>query len=173
MRRRSSRTRASTGAAARPRVGALDSGLRLLGGRAHSRVELRRKLGRRGYSPDEIDIAVGRLVELGYLDDSSFARGLVSRRGALMGPRALSAQLAAKGVDRAHADAAVGEFDPDAQLAAATQLAERLYARKPVSGYREMLDRVGSKLLRRGFSTGIVVAACRAVLAGASGDADD
>ena len=49
----------------RPRVGALDCGLRLLSGRAHSRVEMRRKVGRRGYSLDEIDAAVGRLVELG------------------------------------------------------------------------------------------------------------
>jgi len=32
-------------------------------------------------------------------------------------------------------------------------------------GFREILDRVGVKLLRRGFPSGIVRAACRAVLA--------
>jgi SOS response regulatory protein OraA/RecX len=110
-----------------------------------------------------------RLHELGYLNDSTFAEGLVRYRSASRGPRALSAELAARGVDRAQADAAVAAFDADAQLASATVLAERLYARRPVSGYREMLDSVGSKLMRRGFSATTVRAACRTVLAGTSG----
>lgn len=166
--------RSSRGAAGRtaPAVAVLDAGLRLLGRRAHSRAELAQMLRRRGYSADEIEAAIRRLVELGYLDDSSFARGLVRRRGALRGPLALSSELAARGVDRAQADAAVAEFDPDAQLASATHLAERLYARKPVAGYREMLNGVGSKLLRRGFSPSIVRAACLAALAGKSEPAE-
>jgi regulatory protein len=153
-------------------VGALDAGLRLLSIRAHSRAELKRKLGRRGHEAGEIEAAVARLIELGYLDDTSFARSLVRRRGALRGPLALSAELAARGVDRALADAAVAEFDPTSQLASATRLAERLYARKAVAGYREMLDVVGSRLHRRGFSATVVRAACRAVLAGTAEDAE-
>lgn len=153
-----------------PAVSALDAGLRLLGRRAHSRVELRRKLARRGHPAGEIEAAVGRLVDLGYLDDRSFASGLVRRRGTVRGPLALSAELAARGVDRAHADSAVAEFDLAAQLASATRLAERLYARKSIAGYREMLDQVGSRLVRRGFSPSIVREACQAVLAGTSTD---
>ena len=141
--------------------------------RAHSRVELRRKLGRRGYTTDEIDSAIVRLHELGYLNDRSFAEGLVRYRSASRGPRALSAELAARGVDRAQADAAVAGFEPEAQLAAATRLAERLAARKPPSSYREMLDSVGSKLMRRGFSANTVRAACRTVLSDASVPPED
>jgi len=164
------------GAEARPRRrppagSVLEAGLRLLSVRAHARAEIRRKLGRRGYDSLEIDAAVARLIELGYLDDSAFARSLVRRRGALRGPLALSAELAARGVDRAQADEAVAEFDPSSQLASATRLAERLSARKTVIGYREMLDVVGSRLLRRGFSPAVVRAACRAVLAGTPEDA--
>jgi regulatory protein len=144
----------------------LDAGLRLLGRRAHSRVELRRKLDRRGYSAEETETALTRLDELGYLDDRSFAEGLVRRRGTIRGPLALSAELAARGVDRAHADAALAGFDVEAQLAAATRLAERLYARKPQAGYRDMLNAVGSRLMRRGFSASVVRAACRAALPG-------
>jgi regulatory protein len=132
-----------------------------------------RKLSRRGHSPEDIDAAVARLNELGYLDDRSFAEGLVRRRGAVRGPMALSAELAARGVDRAQADAAVAGFEPAEQLAAATRLAERLYARKAPAGYREMLDAVGTKLLRRGFSSTIVRAACRTVLAGTSPDTEE
>jgi regulatory protein len=120
-----------------------------------------------------VEATMARLAERGYLDDRSFAQGLIRRRGELRGPRALSAELASKGVDRAVADEALAEFDPDAQLASATRLAERLYARRPVSTYREMLDGVGAKLLRRGFSTTVVRAACRTVLGGASSLADD
>ncbi len=91
----------------------------------------------------------------------------------MRGPLALSAELAARGVDRAHAEAALSEFDVPAQVAAATRLVERLLAppgmqmpsERPVLGYREMLNAVGPKLLRRGFSSGVVMAACRAVLA--------
>jgi len=158
---------------ASPSVSALGAGLRLLSRRAHSRVELQRKLGRRGYTTDEIDSAIGRLQELGYLNDRSFAEGLVRYRSASRGPRALSAELAARGVGRAQADAAVAGFEPEAQLAAATRLAERLAARKPPAGYREMLDGVGSKLMRRGFSAPIVRQACRTVLSGASPSTED
>lgn len=149
-----------------PAVPALDSGLRYLGRRAHSSVELRRKLARKGYEPSEVDGAMARLRELGYLDDAAFARGLVRRRSAGRGPRALAAELAAKGIDREGIDSALGEAGPEAQLEAATRLAERLYAGKPLPGYREVLDRIGSKLIRRGFSMDVARAACRAVLAG-------
>ena len=161
------RQRTSRGRPSKPTVTALDAGLRLLGRRAHSRVELRRKLDRRGYTADQTEAALARLDELGYLDDRSFAEALVKRRGAIRGPLALSAELAARGVDRTHADTALAGFDAEAQVAAATRLAERLSARKPQAGYRDMLNEVGSKLMRRGFSANVVRAACRAALRGA------
>jgi regulatory protein len=136
-------------------------------------VELQRKLSRRGHSPDEIALALTRLNELGYLNDRSFAEGLVRHRAASRGPRALSAELAQRGVDRAQADAAVAGFEPEAQLAAATRLVERLYARRAPATYRETLDSVGAKLLRRGFSSSIVRAACRALLTGTSSQPED
>ena len=48
---------------ARPKIGVLDASLRLLGRRAHSQVELRRKLARRGYSAADTQAAIGRLIE--------------------------------------------------------------------------------------------------------------
>jgi regulatory protein len=151
-----------------PSDSALDAGLRLLARRAHSRVELLLKLTRRGYDSAAIRAALTRLQELGYLDDQAFARSFVRRRGSVRGPRALSAELAARGVDRAQVDMAVAEFGEADQLAAATQIAERLYARRASPGYREMLDEVGTKLMRRGFSVSVARAACRTVLAGRS-----
>jgi regulatory protein len=149
-----------------PSDSALDAGLRLLARRAHSRVELLLKLTRRGYEGEAIRAALRRLEELGYLDDQAFARSFVRRRGSVRGPRALSAELAARGVDRAQVDTAVAEFGEAEQLAAATQIAERLYARKPLLGYREILDQVGAKLVRRGFTVSVARAACHTLLAG-------
>jgi regulatory protein len=153
-------------------VPALDAGLRLLGMRAHSRVELRRKLGRRGYDQGDVDGALSRLSELGYLDDASFATGHVRRRSTTRGPLALSAELSARGVDRRVADAALDGFDRPAQVAAATILAGRLAGHSRPAGYRELLDTVGAKLLRRGFSITVAREACRAVWAGTAAASD-
>ena len=164
--------RRSSKAKAAPTGTALDAGLRYLGMRAHSRAELRRKLERKGFEAGEVDAAMGRLAELGYLDDDAFARALVRRRSGSRGPSALAAELAAKGVGRSGVAAALAGLDVESQLEAATRLAERLCAGKPVPGYREMLDRVGSKLLRRGYSSVIVRQACQAVLAGTAAGSD-
>ena len=157
-----------------PRAGsAFDAGIRLLARRAHSRVELRRKLARRGYDADEVRGAVARLSELGYLDDASFAVGHVRRRSGTRDALALSAELAERGVDKVVAGAALAGFDRAAQVAAATRLAERLSERlsggKRPPGYRELLDSVGAKLLRRGYSIGVARDACWAVWAGTAG----
>jgi regulatory protein len=127
---------------------------------------MQRKLERKGYSPEEVESAVGRLEELGYLNDQSFAEGLVRVRSATRGPRALSAELAQKGVGRAQADRALASYNEALQLATAMRIIERTYGKREISDYREMLDRVGNRLLRLGFSTTIVRGACRAVMAG-------
>jgi regulatory protein len=141
--------------------------------RAHSRAEMKRKLDRRGYLPDEIESALVRLEELGYLNDLAFAEGLVRHRSTSRGPRALSAELAQRGVGRAQADQALASYNDALQLASAMRIIERTYGKREITGYREMLDRVGSRLLRLGFSTTIVRSACRSVLSGTPrGDED-
>jgi regulatory protein len=146
--------------------------LRLLGGRAHSRVEIQRKLAQRGYSPEDVEAAVSRLDELGYLNDLSFAEGLVRVRSASRGPRALSAELARRGVGRVQADRALASYNDALQLATAMRIIERTYGKREITDYREMLDRVGNKLLRLGFSTMIVRGACRAVMSATQPNAE-
>ena len=143
-----------------------EAAVRLLARRAHSRVELRRKLTRRGFNAEEVETALGLLSEQGYVDDASFAAGHVRRRSANLGPLALSAELGARGVDRAVSSAALDGFDRPAQVVAATRLAERLAGNSRPAGYRELLNSVGAKLLRRGFPLGVAQEACRAVWTG-------
>jgi SOS response regulatory protein OraA/RecX len=94
---------------------------------------------------------------------------VVRRRASARGPLAIASELAALGIDRAAADSALAEFGPEEQLRSAIRLAVRLYGRfephqRP--GYRDLLDQVGPKLLRRGFPETIVRQACRTVLNG-------
>src|SRR5204863_9042215 len=110
--------------------------------------------------------ALMRRDELGYVDDAAFAAGHVRRRSGSLGPLALTAELAARGVDRHAAGRGLASFDRVAQVASATRLAERLYGRSRPAGYGELLDSVGAKLLRRGFSPGVAREACWAVWAG-------
>ena len=176
MQRRTSSPRSSAPAGHRaprkPTSSCLETGVGLLARRAHSRAELRQKLTRRGYELDAVEATLARVTELGYLDDAAFARGLVRRRSSTRGPMALAAELWSKGIDRAGAAAALAVFDPDAQLAAATRLAERLRGGRSLEGYRELLDRVGPKLMRRGFSSGVVREACRAAWLEKGGEAE-
>ena len=138
----------------------------MLARRDHSRVEMERKLARRGHTPEEIESALVRLVELGYLNDLTFAEGLVRHRSVSRGPRALSAELAQRGIGRAQADRALASYTEAMQMASAMRQIVRTYGKREITGYREMLDHVGNRLLRMGFSTTIVRGACRAVLAG-------
>ena len=151
-----------------PPVGAFDAAVGLLARRAHSQAELRRKLGRRGYDEAEVEAAVARLAELGLQSDRGFAEGHVRRRSRSLGPLALSAELAARGVDRETADRALGSLSLDAQVLAAHRLADRLAGNMAFASYRELLRSVGAKLLRRGFSIPVARAACEALWTGTS-----
>jgi SOS response regulatory protein OraA/RecX len=100
------------------------------------------------------------------LNDLAFAEGLVRVRSASRGPRALSAELAKRGVGRAQADRALASYDEALQLASAMRNIVRTYGKREITDYRDMLNSVGSRLLRQGYSAVTVRAACRAVIAG-------
>ncbi len=77
-----------------------DYAVRLLGRRAHSRQELRRKLARRGSSA-EVARVIRRLEKQGYLDDRQFAalRAASLRRLRWWGNRRIAFDLRRLGVD--------------------------------------------------------------------------
>ncbi|MGC4121699.1 MAG: regulatory protein RecX [Myxococcales bacterium] len=88
---------------------AQDYAIKLLGHRARSELELRRKLEAKGFSAEEIDQAMARLKELRYLDDEALAE---SRAESLVqserkGPRLAVRKLEAAGIEEEKAEAAV------------------------------------------------------------------
>jgi len=103
-----------------------DKSLQLLGARPHFRRELAAKLQQRGYPGEEIDTALDRLTEQGYLDDRAAARSFVeSRRARGEGRARLRAELLRRGAAEDVADEALTELTPEDDLPAARAAAER------------------------------------------------
>jgi regulatory protein len=144
----------------RPRTSVKDRALRLLSVRSRSRSELRFRLIRAGYDPEEVDGAVAALEAVGLVDDERFAREVAeSKRRRGMGRRAGLAALRQKGVDRELAEQVVGDVNPEdeaerAYLVARARLG-RLGAAAPEVAHR----RTVAYLIRRGYEPIIAGAA--------------
>jgi SOS response regulatory protein OraA/RecX len=91
---------------------------------------------------------LGRLDELGYLDDLAFARALVARRSSSRGPALIAQELASKGIPRALAQEALSGLARSDQVASASL----------VGGSDRGLDprRTAARLQRRGFSRQVI-----------------
>ena len=152
----------------------LEAAARFLEVRARSVAEVRRRLGQAGYRSDLVEGAIGRLTELGMLDDATFARAWIESRDRVRprGEIALRRELALKGVDRAvvdelleerrdNGDAVTGGVD----LAAAERLLarhERALARE--TDPRSRRRRAYALLARNGFDPSTSSAASAALV---------
>jgi regulatory protein len=141
------------------------AGLRFLAPRPRSRAEVRRRLlcPRPGHPPpavQAVERALDRLESEGLLDDRAFADFWVDNRERFS-PRsahALGMELRQRGVDAATVAATTEpERDFDRALAAGRQKLRALAA----ADYPTFRDRLGSFLLRRGFSFAMARAAVR------------
>jgi regulatory protein len=159
----------------------LEAALRFLEARARSETEVRRRLTSAGYRPDLVDGAVGRLSELGVLDDEQFARAWVESRDRARprGERALRSELARKGVDRTVSDGVLEERrdageGSDVDLDAARRLLVRNgRALARVADPRARRQRVYALLARNGFDPDVCREACAEfIAAGAAGAGD-
>ena len=157
-------------AAADLRWRAREAALSLLGYRARSAAELRRRLLRKEFPPPLADEIVAELAQRGHLDDADFARAFVRdrTRSRPRGRGRLTQELRARGVaGEAAADAVAAVFREDAlsDEALARAVAERWLGKsgKDRSG-PEARRRLHAYLARRGFFGDAARAAVAAVL---------
>ena len=150
----------------------LEAAARFLEARSRSIAEVRRRLTTAGYRAELIDAAIGRLIDLGMLDDEAFARAWVESRDRARprGERALRDELRLKGIDRTVVDRVLGErrtadeedeaSSPD--LLAADRLIEK-HARtlERIADPRRRRERAYALLARNGFDPEV----CRDVAA--------
>jgi regulatory protein len=133
--------------------------VKILAGRRHAAAELRRKLAARGHEAGEVEGALARARELGYLDDEGaardWARELAHRGG--QGRRRARKKLIARGLDPALVQRALDEvWDDELERAHLEEVLDRLLARDPEAlATREGRARLHRKLLSRGFSRGV------------------
>lgn len=134
-----------------------DQALTLLGFRARSVAELRRRLLEKGAPADEVEDVIQRLKDQKLLDDADFARQFA--RNKLVGPGAsrfrIVQELARKGISRELADHAVEELRTDDGIDSAHVI--HRVAQKKWASLAQLDDftrrrRLYAFLARRGFS---------------------
>ena len=156
----------------------LNAAARFLEQRSRSIDEVRRHLNAARYPAELVDAAVGRLVDLGMLDDRAFAQAWVESRDRARprGTLALRRELALKGIDRETVAAvltdrveAAANADDDADSAGrgADELAAERLLRRSRSALLRVVDarvrrhRAYALLARNGFDPEV----CREVSA--------
>jgi regulatory protein len=138
---------------------AMGRALNLLGYRARSEAEIRERLGRYGYAGETIEAVVGRLEELGYLDDAEFARLKAREKARRYGPRRVSVELRKSGVGEELAREVVEEeFAGRSEVGEARSAAARRYNGR---GSDAEARRVYGFLVRRGYSAEVCAQVAR------------
>jgi regulatory protein len=138
---------------------AMSRALNYLGYRARSEKEVRDRLRRYGYGEETVEGVVGRLKELGYLDDEDFARLVAREKARRYGPRRVSAELRKSGVEAGLAHEVVDEeFAGRSELEEARSVAARRYNR---GGSDAEARRVYGFLVRRGYSAEVCAEVAR------------
>lgn len=156
--------------AAEPRA-ARERALRLLGFRDRTESEMRDRLTQDGYPHSVAAEVCTTLVDQGLIDDERYARAaartLTDIRG-LGRARALR-ELISRGVDASVAEDALADAMPeDVELDAAMRLAQALAA-----GHGASVDRIASRLARKGYAPRIALDAARAAIVRPSGPDDE
>ncbi len=161
----------------------LDAAARFLEARPRSISEVRRRLGTAGYRSDLVESAIERMVELGYLDDTAFARTWLESRDRAhpRGERALRQELRLKGIEREivagvlderRLSGADGPDEASADRLAAVRLLDRnARALARVQDPRARVQRAYALLARHGFDSSIASELARK-LVDAGGDSE-
>ena len=138
---------------------AMGRAFNLLGYKARFEGEVRERLGRHGYADETVGAVVGRLRELGYLDDEEFARLKAREKARKYGPRRVSAELRQSGVGEELARGVVEEeFAGREELGEARSAAARRYNGR---GSEAEARRVYGFLVRRGYSAEVCAQVAR------------
>ncbi|MFI5250031.1 MAG: regulatory protein RecX [Gemmatimonadales bacterium] len=148
---------------------AYDRALTLLAARGYATADLRRRLTRSGFAAADIEAVVGRLTAAGLLDDAAYARQL-TRSKLLDGgaaSRRVRRELAARGVGRPVADAAIAEVMAD-EAVDESHMAEQLACRRAITLARfdraTQRRRLYAYLARRGYDADDIRRAVKAAL---------
>lgn len=131
--------------------------LRLLTVRPRTRVELLQALLRKGIEEDVAEQVLGRLDEVGLVDDAAFAEVWVRSRHNHqgLGRRALAVELRRKGVTDDFAATALEAVDADAEEERARQLVRKRLRVLGGADEPSKIRKLVGMLARKGYSEGL------------------
>jgi len=137
--------------------------LRRLAVRAHSRAELATLLARKGCDAEVAARVLDRLVDVGLIDDESFAEQLVDSRQRIKGlsGAALRRELREKGIDDEIAAQAIGALDDESERARAEELVARRLRTMGGLAPEVQARRLAAMLGRKGYSAAVAYAVVR------------
>ena len=144
---------------------AMERAGRMLALRPRTEKEVRDRLTEAEFSPELVEETVTRLLELQLLDDHAFALQWIEERALRkgLGPRALMAELARRGVERSVAESALAESGLDEEAHAKEEASRHL--RKVIRfPLREQAAKLQQMLIRKGFSFEAAEAGAKSVL---------
>ncbi|RSM75867.1 hypothetical protein DMH04_37700 [Kibdelosporangium aridum] len=151
-----------------PEAHAKDICLTLLTARPRTRAELYKALLRKEIAPEVAEQVLGRLDEVGLIDDKAFAEMWVRSRHTYqgMGRKALSVELRRRGVDNDTAAEAVAAVDEEAEEERARQLVRKKLPSMRSADQQTKIRRLVGVLARKGYSQGLAYRVVRDELAG-------
>jgi regulatory protein len=125
--------------------------------RPRTRAELHTALLRRGIEADVADQVLGRLNEVGLVDDAGFAEQWVRSRHTHQGMarRALAAELRRKGVADPLAAEAVAAVDSESEESRARELVRKRLRTLSSADELTMIRRLVTMLARKGYTEGM------------------
>lgn len=132
-----------------------DAACRYLSYRPRSEAEMRERLRRRGFLPEQIDAAIHKLKEQNLLDDMAFARFWKENRESFSprSRRLTGRELRQKGVAQAVVDQVVAGIDEnDSAYQAAISRMRRLTG----LSYEDFRKKLSGYLQRRGFGYAVI-----------------
>ncbi len=136
---------------------AKDICLQLLTARPRTRLELQKALVRKGIEADVAEQVLGRLDDVGLIDDKAFAEMWVHSRHTYqgIGRRALSLELRRRGVDSETTAEAVAAVDSDAEEERARQLVRKRLPSMGSADQQTKIRRLVGMLARKGYAQGL------------------
>ncbi len=145
---------------------AMDTALRILGIRDHSKAELGQKLADRGFDDQTVEETVQKLVGYGYIDDERFAQSVIRSYSGL-GRGGITRQMQKRGIDPQIWRPLVDQIDSEEEFSRALEAARKHTTPSKIASLSKEVwqRRLVGFLARRGFSTQTAFAVCGALSA--------
>lgn len=134
-------------------------GIRYLGIRPRTELEMKNHLLEKGFTEDIIEKVFQSFREKKYLDDRQYAQQWVNERMRLKprGRNLLRMELSRKGVNPLFIEEALNEVGKGEEEEAALQILLKKYANHRFGSFTEMRNKIGPFMQRKGFTFEVIV----------------